>query len=90
MPKVQGQQHIHCSVENCNYYEKGNICTANEIMVMGDSQGSEFPDRVDHGMAAQIPAFSANSCMSTCCKTFVDKNSDKTGVDATFRLPTQS
>lgn len=82
----QNNQHIHCSVENCHYYSNGNLCAANEIMVMGDSQGAQFPDRVDHQMAKDIPTYTANSCMSTCCKTFVLKGSDKTNVDGTYRM----
>lgn len=90
MSKVQGNQHIHCSVENCHYHSGGNICAANEIMVMGDLQGHAYPDTIDHNMAQSVPAFNAESCMSTCCKTFVNRGSDKTKVDDTYNLPTQS
>ncbi|MGI5853482.1 MAG: DUF1540 domain-containing protein [Bacillota bacterium] len=90
MPKVQGNQHIHCSVENCQYYSDGNYCAANEIMVMGDVQGQAYPDTIDHNMASSVPTYNAESCMSTCCKTFVHRGSGKTKADDTYRLPTQS
>ena len=90
MPKVQGNQHIPCSVENCQYYSDGNYCAANEIMVMGDVQGQAYPDTIDHNMASSVPTYNAESCMSTCCKTFVHRGSGKTKADDTYRLPTQS
>ncbi|MBM7865997.1 DUF1540 domain-containing protein [Heliobacterium gestii] len=80
------QQHIHCIVSNCHYYQSGNKCVANEILVASDKFGSNQPDNVDATMAAQLSAVSASDCMSTCCKSFVPKDSGKADVDGVKRM----
>lgn len=80
------QQHIHCSVNNCHYWSQGNICSANEIVIVDDSFGAKQPDRIDHNMAKQITPTPVESCMDTCCKTFVHKNDPDIKVDSTYRI----
>lgn len=79
------QQHIHCSVSNCNYWVQGNMCHANEIMVTSDKVSDTLPDRIDAPAAAQIQPTPVQSCMDSCCKTFVPKGSDKIGVDGVYK-----
>lgn len=79
-------QHIHCLIDNCHYWSQGNVCKANEIVVTSDQLGSSQPDRVDARMANQLPTARADSCMSTCCKTFVDSGSDKINADGIKRM----
>ncbi|TYO94910.1 DUF1540 domain-containing protein [Desulfallas thermosapovorans] len=74
-------QHIHCIINNCHYWEKGNKCSANEILVASDAFGTNQPDSFDATMAKQLTPTAADSCMATCCKTFVPKNSDKINSD---------
>ncbi|MGI6358579.1 MAG: DUF1540 domain-containing protein [Bacillota bacterium] len=84
-------QHIHCAVNNCHYWTQGNKCAANEILVVSDQFGHSQPDSVDATQAASIPATSAQTCMETCCKTFVPKGSNKTHLDSvTKQSSTQS
>lgn len=80
------QQHIHCSVNNCHYWTEGNKCKANEIMVVSDSFGSSMPDRIDAAQASTISGTPASSCMETCCKTFVERNSENIGVDGVTKI----
>ncbi len=82
----QGQQHIHCIVSNCHYWENGNMCQANEILVASDQFGSEQPDRLDATSAKQLEPTVTQDCMSTCCKTFVEKGSDKITDDSIKRM----
>ncbi|MHB1420089.1 MAG: DUF1540 domain-containing protein [Bacillota bacterium] len=80
-------QHIHCIVNDCHYWNQGNACKANEILVVTDRFGSEQADRVDANMATNLTPEKANgSCMSTCCKTYVNKSSDQTGGDGIKRM----
>ena len=75
-------QHIHCSVSNCHYWNQGNTCQANEIVVASDQFGQTQPDSVDATQAASLPATTVQTCMETCCKTFVDRGSNKTHADS--------
>ncbi|WP_031515756.1 DUF1540 domain-containing protein [Desulfofalx alkaliphila] len=79
------QQHIHCSVNNCHYWQNGNKCMANEIVVVSDDFGAQQPDYVDASLAQQIAPTPAENCMQTCCKTFVHKNSSQIKADKVYR-----
>jgi hypothetical protein len=79
-------QHIHCSVNNCHYWEQGNKCQANEIVVTSDSFGTSMPDRIDATQASTINATPAGSCMETCCKTFVEQGSKNINVDGVTKI----
>lgn len=85
MPHKQ-QQHIHCIVSNCHYWEDGNQCMANEILVASDEFGSKQPDKIDATSAKQLEPTVIQDCMSTCCKTFVTKGSDNTTADGVTRF----
>lgn len=76
---------IHCSVANCHYWKNGNICDASEIMVTSDSIGHSAPDSFDAPQASTAPETPVNSCMETCCKTFVDRNSTEKNADSIYR-----
>lgn len=79
-------QHIHCLISNCNYWDSGNNCQANEIIVTSDQFGSQNPDRIDAPQAKSLQSETASDCMSTCCKTFVEKGSNKTTTDGIKRM----
>mgnify|MGYP000969588329 CR=1 FL=1 len=64
-------QHIHCLVDSCHYWSDGNRCQANEIMVTSDSFGASQPYEVDAKQSMALSPTPANTCMDTCCKTFV-------------------
>ena len=75
------QQHIHCSINNCHYWAQGNMCHANEILITSDKVGNTYGDSFDAGQASTMQSTPVNSCMESCCKTFVDKNSTQINVD---------
>lgn len=77
---------IYCSVNNCHYWKNGNLCDASEIMVTSDSMGSSAPDNFDAPQHQQFSQTPVDSCMETCCKTFVDKNSNQIKTDGVKRL----
>ncbi|MEW6447259.1 MAG: DUF1540 domain-containing protein [Bacillota bacterium] len=80
-------QHIHCLVNDCHYWNQGNVCKANEILVATDRFGDIQPDRIDAKMAKQLDATPAGgSSMSTCCKTYVAKGSGKAAADSVTKM----
>jgi hypothetical protein len=86
-PNMGGtNQHIHCSVNNCHYWDSQNVCVASEIMVTSDDIGANKPDTYDHQMAVKAPPTPVDACMSTCCKTFVEKGSSAIQADKVTRL----
>lgn len=61
---------VKCSVANCSYWEQGNRCSANEIMVDIDKHaevdyGSEFSGSLGSNHKDTAPESSL-----TCCHTF--------------------
>ena len=38
---------VHCSVNNCHYWDQGNVCSASEIMITSDQEASQLPDSFD-------------------------------------------
>lgn len=77
---------IYCSIDNCHYWDKGNMCNASEILVSADSWAAQAKDSIDAPKHGEVPQMHANSCMETCCKTFVNK-SDQINVDGVTRNP---
>lgn len=78
---------IHCIIDNCHYWDKGNLCNASEILVAADSWANQTPDDVDAPEAANLSHIHAANCMETCCKTFVEKNSNQINADGVTRNP---
>ncbi len=67
---------IYCSIDNCHYWDQGNYCNASAIMVTSDSYANQAPEAMDAPKHAEFPQMHADSCMETCCKTFVHKDSE--------------
>lgn len=67
---------VHCTVKNCHWWDD-NYCAANSILITSDEVGAELPDSYDYeqteSIVQQFGETSAESCMDTCCKTFVEK-----------------
>ena len=78
---------IYCSIDNCHYWDQGNVCKASEILVASDTWASQAPDNIDAPQHASVPTANADSCMETCCKTFVHKNSPKINADGVTKNP---
>ncbi|NLP17662.1 MAG: DUF1540 domain-containing protein, partial [Firmicutes bacterium] len=65
---------------------QGNVCKASEIMVVSDEFGEQQPDQIDATMASQLEPTPVGTCTSTCCKTFVPKDSDMSKQDNIKRM----
>ena len=79
---------INCSVSNCHYWAKNNICNASEVLITSDALGEAEPDEVDAPRAQMMQETPVDSCMSTCCKTFAEQGSaSKFKVDGVTRNP---
>ncbi len=64
---------VRCTVNNCHYWSEGNRCAASDILVVSDSVGEDAPDTYDAMQASNAAPTPADTCMATCCKTFVPK-----------------
>ncbi|MDS1029216.1 DUF1540 domain-containing protein [Bacillota bacterium LX-D] len=75
-------QHIHCSISNCHYWEEGNKCQAQEILVTSDLVADAMPSNYDaHQAGLQMDSTPVDDITKTCCKTFVEKGSNETKAD---------
>ncbi|MGQ9498578.1 MAG: DUF1540 domain-containing protein [Desulfotomaculales bacterium] len=80
-------QHTHCLVNDCHYWDRGNVCKAGEIIVTSNEFGNTQPDRIDAKMAKELtPTPVGGSCMATCCKTYVPKGSEMVDKDSIQRM----
>jgi hypothetical protein len=79
-------QHIHCIVNDCHYWNQGNMCKANEILVATDAFAQQKPDSVDATAAAKLSPMTAGSSPATACKTYVTKNSREINADGVNRM----
>lgn len=79
-------QHIHCIVNDCHYYQQGNKCVANEILIATDQFGASQPEEIDAQMASQLTPETAGTCMETCCKSYIPKNSQNVSADGVKKM----
>lgn len=80
MSQCQG---IRCSISNCHYWGRGNLCRAGEIMITSDTMSRNLSDTIDAPYASQITETPVSKSFETCCKTFVlntDYNQNTDGV----------
>lgn len=75
------QLEVHCSVSNCHYWSQGNHCHANKILITSDSVGVDQPDHYDAPDVTNSLQTPCNTCMETCCKSFVPHDSNLTAAD---------
>lgn len=60
---------VYCTVNTCKFHQKGNLCSASEIVVQSDSEGQ-------YSSTNQADSLQATPCSSideTCCQTFNNK-----------------
>jgi hypothetical protein len=57
---------VNCTVNNCKYWEDGNLCSAQQIVVQNDEEGGFSPD----AKLKQLNPTPAKSNDDTCCQTF--------------------
>ncbi|NLY80290.1 MAG: DUF1540 domain-containing protein [Lysinibacillus sp.] len=68
MPNVE----VNCTVTNCFFHKKGNVCGAEKILIDMDyrSKATEFASEIDFREVHE----EARTSKETCCKTFKPKN----------------
>lgn len=68
---------VYCTVNNCDYWGKGNHCFAEKILITNDAAADQWPDSVDAPVAGTLPFTPAQTCMATACKTFRPRHSNR-------------
>ncbi|MCW2278967.1 DUF1540 domain-containing protein [Heliophilum fasciatum] len=61
---------VNCTVNNCHYWDSGNLCTAKQIVVQNDQNGGFSPN----AQLSQLTATPAQKNDETCCQTFKNKS----------------
>lgn len=64
---------VYCTVNNCYYWDDGNRCGAERILITLDKIGRQLEASDDHniqGVIAQAGPTPADHSMETCCHTF--------------------
>lgn len=82
---MSAQQKIRCSISNCHYYGQGNLCQANEILVMSDTMSNNLPELLDAPQAAQVKQTPVAKGTESCCKTFVPRGSFQQNLDGVLK-----
>jgi hypothetical protein len=57
---------VNCTVDNCQYWANGNLCSAQQIVVQNDAQGGFDPN----AKLKSLTPTPADSIDDTCCQTF--------------------
>lgn len=68
MPNVE----VNCSVTNCAYHAKGNVCGADKITIDMDYQ-SKYDSEFAQEFGFENHSEEASHSAETCCKTFKTK-----------------
>ena len=72
------KSHVHCTVENCKWFEQPNLCIAEKILVVSDDFAKKLPNETDVEESNQIVNQEGLSpiteCYQSCCKTFVPRD----------------
>lgn len=61
---------VKCTVSNCFFHAKGNVCGAETIEINSSNRDEETEFAADFDMVKEQAAHSTN----TCCKTFRKKS----------------
>ncbi|WP_338469415.1 DUF1540 domain-containing protein [Niallia sp. XMNu-256] len=68
MPNVE----VKCSVSNCVFHAKGNVCGADKITIDMD-YSSKYDTEFSNELGFERKTEEANESSETCCKTFKQK-----------------
>lgn len=58
---------VRCTVSNCTYWDEGNRCGADVILITNDRIAGIQDDKMEIGEIGETPA---DASEETCCKTF--------------------
>lgn len=67
---------VKCNVSNCEYWEEGNECGADSILVEVDAHAENNYRMTDDGQLIGMAAHmdEAEDAAATCCHTFESKH----------------
>ena len=57
---------VNCTVDNCKYWNGGNLCEAQQIVIQNDENGGFSPS----AKLKELAATPASNNDDTCCQTF--------------------
>lgn len=69
MPNVE----VRCSVSNCFFHKKGNLCGAEKILIDTDSSRNQNSKDAEFASDFDLSKEHATNSYETCCKTFKPK-----------------
>jgi len=64
---------VNCTVNNCQYWSGGNLCSAEQIVVQNDQSGGFSPN----AQLSQLQATPAQKTDETSCQTFKTKSESR-------------
>lgn len=81
--EIAQKSHVHCTVENCQWWQSPNLCSAEKIVIVSDESARDLPNEVDveqiNQIVSQTGLSSINDCSECCCKTFVPRDKFQRG-----------
>ncbi|SJZ57074.1 DUF1540 domain-containing protein [Selenihalanaerobacter shriftii] len=81
------QSHVHCTVDNCQWWSEPNLCVAEKLLVTSDDFAKKLPNEIDVEETNQIVNQEGLSpvteCYQSCCKTFVPRDKYQRGEGGT-------
>lgn len=80
------KQQINCSISNCHYWEKGNICQASAILVTSDTMAQSLPEAMGAATATQVAQSPVSKRNESCCQTFVERAAYQARQDGVQKL----
>lgn len=79
---------VRCTVSNCHYWDEGNRCGADRILITLDKIGRQF-ERTDstriENIIEEVGQTPADQSVETCCQTF-RPSGRRTDEDNTLQL----
>ncbi|WP_159881900.1 DUF1540 domain-containing protein [Paenibacillus puerhi] len=65
---------VKCSIANCEYWEQGNNCNAEVIMIEVNAHANKPEPQAEHGQSYDTRhRDSASNVTDTCCHTFSER-----------------
>ena len=80
------KQRINCSISNCHYWEKGNICQASTILVTSDTMAQSLAEAMGAATATQVSQSPVSRRSESCCQTFVQRAAYQARQDGVEKL----
>ncbi len=81
------KSHVHCTVDNRQWWSEPNLCVAEKLLVVSDDFAKKLSNEMDVEQTNQIVNDQGLSpiteCYQSCCKTFVPRDVYQQGEGGT-------